>query len=113
MMETKTTDIAFLTKRLTESELKKSGEVLGLEVDYFIHEKVAEEDEVEHGDSLKNEETVRLIKKDTYANLEKYLDTLKHVPLSTPFIDAFKEMPNFAKYFKELVTKNRALKNEL
>ncbi|MCD7457112.1 hypothetical protein HAX54_034245, partial [Datura stramonium] len=82
-----------------------SGEVLGLEVDYFIHmRKFFEEDEVEHGDSLKNEEACgRLIKKDTYANLEKYLDTLKHVPLSTPFIDAFKEMPNFAKYFKELV----------
>ncbi|MCE3217030.1 hypothetical protein HAX54_010120 [Datura stramonium] len=44
--------------------------------------------------------------------MAKYLDMLRQLSLTIPFIKALKEMPSFVKYLKDLVTKKRIPKDE-
>ncbi|XP_075106987.1 uncharacterized protein LOC142179979 [Nicotiana tabacum] len=45
--------------------------------------------------------------------LEKFYDILKQLSVNIPFVEAFQEMPGFAKYLKDLITKKRTTKNEV
>nr|XP_009607656.1 uncharacterized protein LOC104101834 [Nicotiana tomentosiformis] len=45
--------------------------------------------------------------------LEKFYDILKQLSVNILFVEAFQEMPGFAKYLKDLITKKRTTKNEV
>ncbi|XP_070002161.1 uncharacterized protein [Nicotiana sylvestris] len=45
--------------------------------------------------------------------LENFYDILKQLSVNIPFVEAFQEMPGFAKYLKDLITKKRTTKNEV
>ncbi|XP_070049470.1 uncharacterized protein [Nicotiana tomentosiformis] len=45
--------------------------------------------------------------------LEKFYDILKQLSVNIPFVEAFQEMPGFAKYLKDLITKKKTTKNEV
>ncbi|XP_075099085.1 uncharacterized protein LOC107828034 [Nicotiana tabacum] len=55
----------------------------------------------------------RLARKVDDSKLEKFYDILKKLSVNIPFVEAFQEMPDFAKYLKDLITKKRTTKNEL
>ncbi|XP_009803977.1 uncharacterized protein [Nicotiana sylvestris] len=55
----------------------------------------------------------RLIRRVDDSKIEKFYDILKQLSVSIPFLEAFQEMPGFAKYLKDLITKNRTTKNEM
>ncbi|XP_019240463.1 PREDICTED: uncharacterized protein LOC109220446 [Nicotiana attenuata] len=48
----------------------------------------------------------RLARKVDDIKLEKFYDILKQLSVNIPFVEAFHEMPGFAKYLKDLITKN-------
>ncbi|XP_059285652.1 uncharacterized protein LOC132039127 [Lycium ferocissimum] len=54
----------------------------------------------------------KLVKKKEDAKFEKFYDQLKQLSLNFPFLEAVKEMPNFAKYLKDLLTKKKAVQHE-
>ncbi|XP_019263308.1 PREDICTED: uncharacterized protein LOC109241052 [Nicotiana attenuata] len=54
----------------------------------------------------------RLVRKIDDSKLEKFYDILKQLTVNIPFVEAFQEMPGFAKYLKDLITKKRTTKNE-
>ncbi|XP_059295634.1 uncharacterized protein LOC132048971 [Lycium ferocissimum] len=54
----------------------------------------------------------RLVKKKEDAKFEKFHDQLKQLSLNFPFLDAVKEMPGFAKYVKDLLTKKKTVQHE-
>ncbi|XP_019240488.1 PREDICTED: uncharacterized protein LOC109220470 [Nicotiana attenuata] len=54
----------------------------------------------------------RLARKVDDRKLEKFYDILKQLSVNIPFVEAFQEMPGFAKYLKDLITKKRTTKNE-
>ncbi|XP_070031973.1 uncharacterized protein [Nicotiana tomentosiformis] len=47
------------------------------------------------------------------SKLEKFYDILKQLSVNIPFMEVFQEMPGFAKYLKDLVTKKKTTKNEV
>ncbi|XP_059290564.1 uncharacterized protein LOC132044094 [Lycium ferocissimum] len=51
----------------------------------------------------------RLTKKNDDAKYQKFYDQLKHLPVNFTFLDAVKEMPEFAKFVKDLLTKKRRI----
>nr|XP_016486154.1 PREDICTED: uncharacterized protein LOC107806504 [Nicotiana tabacum] len=55
----------------------------------------------------------RLARKVDDSKLEKFYDILKQLSVNIPFVEAFQEMPGFAKYLKELITKKKTTKNEV
>ncbi|XP_019244376.1 PREDICTED: uncharacterized protein LOC109224244 [Nicotiana attenuata] len=55
----------------------------------------------------------RLARKIDDRKLEKFYDILKQLTVNIPFVEAFQEMPRFAKYLKDLITKKRTTKNEV
>ncbi|XP_070011056.1 uncharacterized protein [Nicotiana sylvestris] len=55
----------------------------------------------------------RLARKVDDSKLEKFYDILKQLSVNMPFVEAFQEMPGFAKYLKELITKKKTTKNEV
>ncbi|XP_019237028.1 PREDICTED: uncharacterized protein LOC109217253 [Nicotiana attenuata] len=55
----------------------------------------------------------RLAKKIDDSKLEKFYDILKQLTVNIPFVEAFQEMPGFAKYLKDLITKKKTTKNEV
>ncbi|XP_059295681.1 uncharacterized protein LOC132049024 [Lycium ferocissimum] len=54
----------------------------------------------------------RFVKKTEDAKCQRFYDQLKQLSMNIPFLDAFQEMPGFAKYLKELFTKTRPIKND-
>ncbi|XP_059290169.1 uncharacterized protein LOC132043727 [Lycium ferocissimum] len=59
-----------------------------------------------------DEEDERLVKKKEDAKFEKFYDQLKQLSLNFPFLEAVKEMPGFAKYLKDLLTKKKMVQHE-
>nr|XP_009766711.1 PREDICTED: uncharacterized protein LOC104218014 [Nicotiana sylvestris] len=55
----------------------------------------------------------RLIRRVDDSKLEKFYDILKQLSVNIPFLEAFQEMPGFAKYLKDLITEKRTTKNEV
>ncbi|XP_070002834.1 uncharacterized protein [Nicotiana sylvestris] len=55
----------------------------------------------------------RLIRRVDDSKLEKFYDILKQLLVNIPFLEAFQEIPGFAKYLKDLITKKRTTKNEV
>ncbi|XP_075074567.1 uncharacterized protein LOC142162149 [Nicotiana tabacum] len=55
----------------------------------------------------------RLAKRVDDSKLEKFYDILKQLLVNIPFVEAFQEMPDFAKYLKDLITKKKTTKNEV
>ncbi|XP_070002017.1 uncharacterized protein [Nicotiana sylvestris] len=55
----------------------------------------------------------RLVRKIDDSKLEKFYDILKQLSVNIPFVEAFQEMPGFAKYLKDFITKKRTTKNEV
>ncbi|XP_070002812.1 uncharacterized protein [Nicotiana sylvestris] len=55
----------------------------------------------------------RLARKVDDTKLEKFYDILKQLTVNIPFVEAFQEMPGFAKYLKDLITKKKTIKNEV
>ncbi|XP_019239894.1 PREDICTED: uncharacterized protein LOC109219880 [Nicotiana attenuata] len=55
----------------------------------------------------------RLARKIDDSKLEKFYDILKQLTVNIPFVEAFQEMPGFAKYLKDLITKKKTTKNEV
>ncbi|XP_019226463.1 PREDICTED: uncharacterized protein LOC109207918 [Nicotiana attenuata] len=55
----------------------------------------------------------RLARKIDNSKLEKFYDILKQLTVNIPFVEAFQEMPGFAKYLKDLITKKKTTKNEV
>ncbi|XP_070009060.1 uncharacterized protein [Nicotiana sylvestris] len=47
------------------------------------------------------------------SKLKKFYDIFKQLMVNIPFVEAFQEMPGFAKYLKDLITKKRTTKNEV
>ncbi|MCD9643178.1 hypothetical protein HAX54_030398 [Datura stramonium] len=133
IMVTMSTSISFLTKRLAENKLKKvnmvddmqgyplqmqetlSVKVLILMLTIFDDGKVVDEVEVNQCVNLEEDKTILspediekwLVKKTMDAKIERYTERLKLATMRIPFIDAHKEMLDFAKYLKELLIKNR------
>ncbi|XP_009588638.2 uncharacterized protein [Nicotiana tomentosiformis] len=58
-------------------------------------------------------EVERLPKKVDDSKLEKFYDILKQLSVNIPFVETFQEMPGFAKYLKDLITKRKTTKNEV
>ncbi|XP_059295545.1 uncharacterized protein LOC132048878 [Lycium ferocissimum] len=54
----------------------------------------------------------RLVKKKEDAKFEIFYDQLKQLSLNFPFLEAIKEMPDFAKYLKDLLTKKKMVQHE-
>nr|XP_016487143.1 PREDICTED: uncharacterized protein LOC107807303 [Nicotiana tabacum] len=55
----------------------------------------------------------RLTRKVDDSKLEKFYDILKKLSVNIPFVEEFQEMPGFAKYLKDLITKRKTIKNEV
>ncbi|XP_019241634.1 PREDICTED: uncharacterized protein LOC109221621, partial [Nicotiana attenuata] len=55
----------------------------------------------------------RLARKIDDSKLENFYDILKQLKVNIPFVEAFQEMPGFAKYLKDLITKKKTTKNEV
>ncbi|XP_070029067.1 uncharacterized protein [Nicotiana sylvestris] len=55
----------------------------------------------------------RLARKVDDRKLEKFYDILKQLSINIPFLEAFQEIPGFAKYLKDLITKKKTTKNEV
>nr|XP_016450270.1 PREDICTED: uncharacterized protein LOC107775104 [Nicotiana tabacum] len=55
----------------------------------------------------------RLSRKVDDSKFEKFYDILKQLSVNIPFVEAFQEMPGFAKYLKDLITKKRTTTNEV
>ncbi|XP_070010124.1 uncharacterized protein [Nicotiana sylvestris] len=55
----------------------------------------------------------RLARKVYDSKLEKFYDIVKQLSVNIPFVEAFQEMPGFAKYLKDLITKKKTTKNEV
>ncbi|XP_070019998.1 uncharacterized protein [Nicotiana sylvestris] len=55
----------------------------------------------------------RLARKGDNSKLEKFYDILKQLSVNIPFVEAFQEMPHFAKYLKDLITNKRTTKNKV
>ncbi|XP_059295613.1 uncharacterized protein LOC132048950 [Lycium ferocissimum] len=55
----------------------------------------------------------RLVNKKEDAKFEKFYDQLKQLSLNFPFLDVVKEMPGFAKYLKDLLTKKKTVQHEI
>nr|XP_016494644.1 PREDICTED: uncharacterized protein LOC107813851 [Nicotiana tabacum] len=55
----------------------------------------------------------RLARRVDDSKFEKFYDILKQLSVNIPFVEAFQEMPDFAKYLKDLITKKRTTKNEV
>nr|XP_016469423.1 PREDICTED: uncharacterized protein LOC107791799 [Nicotiana tabacum] len=47
------------------------------------------------------------------SKLEKFYDILKQLSVNIPFMEEFQEMYGFSKYLKDLITKNKTIKNEV
>ncbi|XP_070019957.1 uncharacterized protein [Nicotiana sylvestris] len=47
------------------------------------------------------------------SKLVKFYDILKQLSVNIPFVEAFQDMPGFAKYLKDLITKKKITKNEV
>ncbi|XP_075080104.1 uncharacterized protein LOC142165453 [Nicotiana tabacum] len=55
----------------------------------------------------------RLSRKVDNSKLEKFYDILKQLSVNILFVEAFQEMPGFANYLKDLITKKKTTKNEV
>nr|XP_016463187.1 PREDICTED: uncharacterized protein LOC107786255 [Nicotiana tabacum] len=55
----------------------------------------------------------RLARKVYDSKLEKFYDILKQLSVNIPFVETFQEMPSFAKYLKNMITKKKTTKNEV
>ncbi|XP_070025323.1 uncharacterized protein [Nicotiana sylvestris] len=55
----------------------------------------------------------RLARKVDDSKLERFYDILKQLSVNIPFVEAFQEIPGFAKYLKDLITKKKTTKNEV
>ncbi|XP_019227294.1 PREDICTED: uncharacterized protein LOC109208620 [Nicotiana attenuata] len=55
----------------------------------------------------------RLSRRVDYSKLEKFYDILKKLSVNIPFVEAFQQMPGFAKYLKDLITRKKTTKNEV
>ncbi|XP_059288960.1 uncharacterized protein LOC132042436 [Lycium ferocissimum] len=55
----------------------------------------------------------RLMKIMEDAKCQRFYDQLKGLSMNIPFLDAFQEMPGFAKYLKDLLTKKRPIKHDM
>nr|XP_016441215.1 PREDICTED: uncharacterized protein LOC107766846 [Nicotiana tabacum] len=47
------------------------------------------------------------------SKLEKFYDILKQLSVNIPFVEAFQEMPGFAKYLKDLINKKKITQNKV
>ncbi|XP_075101726.1 uncharacterized protein LOC107766846 [Nicotiana tabacum] len=55
----------------------------------------------------------RLARKVDDSKLEKFYDILKQLSVNIPFVEAFQEMPGFAKYLKDLINKKKITQNKV
>ncbi|XP_070048840.1 uncharacterized protein [Nicotiana tomentosiformis] len=55
----------------------------------------------------------RLARKVDDRKLETFYDILKQLSVNIPFVEVFQVMPGFAMYLKDLITKNKTIKNEV
>ncbi|XP_019234345.1 PREDICTED: uncharacterized protein LOC109214845 [Nicotiana attenuata] len=55
----------------------------------------------------------RLSRKVDDSKLENFNDILKQLSVNIPFVEVFQEMPVFAKYLKDFITKKKSTKNEV
>ncbi|XP_024033078.1 uncharacterized protein LOC112095389 [Morus notabilis] len=53
----------------------------------------------------------RFQKKALDEQFEKFLNILKRIHINIPFVDALKQMPNYAKFMKEVMSKKRKLED--
>src|SRR5438270_12792594 len=110
-------------------QCKKKPEVEAEEVvrkDKNIVEEVDHEDEVENERKKKEEEAMkqrmeeharnesvmfpgRLRKQDEDKNYKKFLEMFRGLHINIPLADALEQMPKYAKYLKDIITKKRRL----
>ncbi|XP_070014178.1 uncharacterized protein [Nicotiana sylvestris] len=79
-------------------------------------EQVVEVEESEHEVEVEEPRVVKVEKvSEEWKLQQENRDEVKEKQLSVniPFVEAFQEMPDFAKYLKDLITKKRTTKNEL
>ncbi|XP_070057897.1 uncharacterized protein [Nicotiana tomentosiformis] len=55
----------------------------------------------------------RLARRVDDSKLEKFYDILKKLSVNIPFVEIFQEMPSFAKYLKDFITKKKTSKNKV
>ncbi|XP_075103014.1 uncharacterized protein LOC107826602 [Nicotiana tabacum] len=95
----------------------RSGKVLQGEGEQVVEVEEFEEGvEVEEPSVIKIEkisEDVQVQKENREKVKEKFYDILKKLSVNIPFVEAFQEMPGFAKYLKDLITKKKTTKNEV
>ena len=48
---------------------------------------------------------LRLVKKTEDCKYRHFIKTLKHLSINVPFVEALEQMPDYAKFMKDLVTK--------
>ncbi|XP_070007816.1 uncharacterized protein [Nicotiana sylvestris] len=89
----------------------RSGKVLQGESEQVVEVKVSEHEvEVEEPSVVEVEKLPEELKVQE-ENREKVKE--KQLSVIIPFVEAFREMPGFAKYLKDLITKKRTTKNEV
>ncbi|XP_070023119.1 uncharacterized protein [Nicotiana sylvestris] len=92
----------------------RSGKVLQGDIEQeVVGEEAEQEVEAEKQALLKLKGCRKKRRKVDDSKLEKFYDILKQLSVNIPFLEAFKEMPGFAKYLKDLITKKRTTKNEV
>nr|XP_009615399.1 uncharacterized protein LOC104108095 [Nicotiana tomentosiformis] len=64
-------------------------------------------------DSRRRRELKKLARKVDDSKLEKFYDILKQLSVNIPFVEAFQEMPGFAKYLKDLINKKKITQNKV
>ncbi|XP_059295397.1 uncharacterized protein LOC132048719 [Lycium ferocissimum] len=131
------TNISLQTKKFDETQIKKVNiceDELGAEKKVVDLEQIDEEEEVQSRVSIiveenPNDEKVadipeilkeaddkskqtRLVKKKEGAKFKKLYDQLKQLSLNFSFLEAVKEMPDFAKCLKGLLTKKKTVQHE-
>ncbi|XP_059310300.1 uncharacterized protein LOC132061517 [Lycium ferocissimum] len=61
---------------------------------------------------VKDADNTKVGKKKEDAKFKNFYDQLKQLSLNFPFLEAIKEMPGFAKYLKDLLTKKKMVQHE-
>ncbi|XP_070008269.1 uncharacterized protein [Nicotiana sylvestris] len=54
----------------------------------------------------------RLAKKNSENQFKKFIDMMKSLPINVPLVEALEQMPGYAKFMKDLVTKKRSMNCE-
>ncbi|XP_050889971.1 uncharacterized protein LOC127095305 [Lathyrus oleraceus] len=94
--------------QLLEVDLEiKENEVVSEEV--TVHEPVAKEKVSESKPVVKLPFPTRNKKKEKHEkNFEKFLEMLKKLEINIPFLEALEQMPSYAKFMKDIISKRRS-----